>query len=228
MGKRILIIEDDPDISNILRYTFKGEGFEVRYALSGEEGIDIFHVFNPDVVLLDLMLPGINGFEVCKQLAKYSAPVIMLTARNDVVDKILGLELGADDYMTKPFNIRECITRVNVALRRIEKVNTVESENVDYMKIGNIDVYKEARRVSVDNEEIKLKPKELDLLFYLIENSNRALSREKILDSVWGYDYFGDPRTVDVHIRRLRQKLKDNNSIETVFGTGYMLRTDKI
>ena len=130
--------------------------------------------------------------------------------------------------MTKPFNIRECITRVNVALRRIEKVNTVESENVDYMKIGNIDVYKEARRVSVDNEEIKLKPKELDLLFYLIENSNRALTREKILDSVWGYDYFGDPRTVDVHIRRLRQKLKDNNSIETVFGTGYMLRTDKV
>jgi len=228
MGKRILIIEDDPDISNILRYTFKGEGFEVRHALSGEEGIEIFHVFNPDVVLLDLMLPGINGFEVCKQLAKYSAPVIMLTARNDVVDKILGLELGADDYMTKPFNIRECVTRVNVALRRIEKVNTVESENVDYMKIGNIDIYKEARRVSVDNEEVKLKPKELDLLFYLIENSNRALTREKILDSVWGYDYFGDPRTVDVHIRRLRQKLKDNNSIETVFGTGYMLRTDKV
>ena len=130
--------------------------------------------------------------------------------------------------MTKPFNIRECVTRVNVALRRIEKVNTVESENVDYMKIGNIDIYKEARRVSVDNEEVKLKPKELDLLFYLIENSNRALTREKILDSVWGYDYFGDPRTVDVHIRRLRQKLKDNNSIETVFGTGYMLRTDKV
>lgn len=228
MSKRILIIEDDPDISNILRYTFKGEGFEVRYALSGEEGIEIFHDFNPNVVLLDLMLPGINGFEVCKKLAKYSAPVIMLTARNDVVDKILGLELGADDYITKPFNIRECVTRVNVALRRMEKVNTVGSENVDCIKIGNIDVYKDARRVSVDQEEIKLKPKELDLLFYLIENSNRALTREQILDSVWGYDYFGDPRTVDVHIRRLRQKLKDNNSIETVFGTGYMLRIDKI
>lgn len=224
MDKKILIVEDDPDISNILRYTFKGEGFEVRYALSGEECIEIFHEFNPDVVLLDLMLPGIDGFQVCRKLAKYSAPVIMLTARNDVLDKILGLELGADDYITKPFNIRECVTRVNVALRRMEKVNRSGNESIDCIKISNINIYKEARKVYVDDEEIKLKPKELDLLFYLMDNSNRALTREQILDSVWGYDYFGDPRTVDVHIRRLRQKLKDNNSIETVFGTGYMLR----
>ena len=224
MDKKILIVEDDPDISNILRYTFKGEGFEVRYALSGEECIEIFHEFNPDVVLLDLMLPGIDGFQVCRKLAKYSAPVIMLTARNDVLDKILGLELGADDYITKPFNIRECVTRVNVALRRMQKVNRSGNEIIDCIKISNINIYKEARKVYVDDEEIKLKPKELDLLFYLMDNSNRALTREQILDSVWGYDYFGDPRTVDVHIRRLRQKLKDNNSIETVFGTGYMLR----
>ena len=224
MDKKILIVEDDPDISNILRYTFKGEGFEVRYALSGEECIEIFHEFNPDVVLLDLMLPGIDGFQVCRKLAKYSAPVIMLTARNDVLDKILGLELGADDYITKPFNIRECVTRVNVALRRMQKVNRSGNEIIDCIKISNINIYKEARKVYVDDEEIKLKPKELDLLFYLMDNSNRALTREQILDSVWGYDYFGDPRTLDVHIRRLRQKLKDNNSIETVFGTGYMLR----
>ena len=226
--KKILIVEDNIDIHNLIKEILENKKYKVIDSYSGTEAFMVLEKEKIDLILLDLMLPGINGFQVCKQLAKYSAPVIMLTARNDVVDKILGLELGADDYMTKPFNIRECITRVNVALRRIEKVNTVESENVDYMKIGNIDVYKEARRVSVDNEEIKLKPKELDLLFYLIENSNRALTREKILDSVWGYDYFGDPRTVDVHIRRLRQKLKDNNSIETVFGTGYMLRTDKV
>lgn len=152
----------------------------------------------------------------------------MLTARNDVVDKILGLELGADDYITKPFNIRECVTRVNVALRRMERVNTLASENIDHVKISNINVYKGDRKVCLDDEEIKLKPKELDLLFYLMENSNRALTREQILDAVWGCDYFGESRTVDAHIRRLRQKLKDSKAIETVFGTGYMLRTDKI
>ena len=228
MNKRILIIEDEPDIANILIYTFKGEGFEVRHTVSGEEGIKEFHQFNPNVVLLDLMLPGINGFDVCKELARYSAPVIMLTARNDIVDKILGLELGADDYITKPFNIRECVTRVNVALRRVEKINQIEVKKSNYIKVDNIYIYQEARKVFIQGEEVKLKPKELDLLFYLIDNRNIALTREQILDSVWGYDYFGDPRTVDVHIRRLRQKLGDSKVIETVFGTGYMLRIGNI
>lgn len=228
MNKRILIIEDEPDIANILRYTFKGEGFEVRHAVSGEEGIKKFHQFNPNVVLLDLMLPGINGFDVCKELSKYSAPVIMLTARNDIVDKILGLELGADDYITKPFNIRECVTRVNVALRRVNKINQIEVKKNNYIKVDNIDIYQEARKVFIQGKEVKLKPKELDLLFYLVDNRNIALTREQILDSVWGYDYFGDPRTVDVHIRRLRQKLGDSKVIETVFGTGYMMRIGNI
>ena len=228
MKKRILIIEDEPDIANILRYTFKGEGFEVRHAVSGEEGSEIVHQFDPNIVLLDLMLPGISGFDVCKELAKYSSPVIMLTARNDIVDKIMGLELGADDYITKPFNIRECVTRVNVALRRMEKVSIAEVRRSSYIKIDNIDIYQDARKIHIDGEEIKLKPKEIDLLFYLVDNKNIALTREQILDSVWGYDYIGDHRTVDVHIRRLRQKLKDNKAIETVFGTGYMLRVGNI
>lgn len=228
MKKRILIIEDDPDISNILKYTFKDEGFEVKHSTTGEEGIDIFHNFKPHVVLLDLMLPGMNGFEVCKKISNYSAPVIMITARDEIVDKILGLELGADDYITKPFNIRECVARVNVAIRRMEKINDVESEKSISMTLENIKIYHEARKIYVDGEEVKLKPREIDLLFYLIENKNKALSRDKLLDAVWGYDYFGDSRTVDVHIRRLRQKLKDKNYIETVFGTGYMFRVGNI
>lgn len=228
MRKRILIIEDDPDISNILKYTFKGEGFEVKHSKTGEDGINDFHEFEPNIVLLDLMLPGINGFEVCKKLSKYSAPVIMLTARNEVVDKIQGLELGADDYITKPFNIRECVARVNVAIRRIEKITSSEVKSSDCTILDNIKVYFDARKVYVNNEEIKLKPRETDLLFYLINNKNIVLSRDKLLDSVWGCDYFGDPRTVDVHIRRLRQKLNDKKYIETVFGTGYMFRVGTI
>lgn len=228
MNKKILIIEDEPDIANILSYTFKNEGFEVKHSVSGEEGIEVFHKFNPNVVLLDLMLPGMNGFDVCKELAKYSSPVIMLTARNDIVDKILGLELGADDYITKPFNIRECVTRVNVALRRVEKINQIEVKKSNYIKVDNIEIYQDARKVFIQGKEVKLKPKELDLLFYLVDNRNIALTREQILDSVWGYDYFGDPRTVDVHIRRLRQKLEDNKIIETVFGIGYMIRIGNI
>lgn len=228
MNKKILIIEDDPDISNILKYTFKSEGFEVNHAKSGEEGIELFNNFNPDVVLLDLMLPGINGFEVCKRLSMQSAPIIMLTARNDVIDKILGLELGADDYITKPFNIRECVTRVNVALRRMEKINSIDNSKSNVFKFNNIEVYQSSRKLYVNGVEIRLKPKELDLLFYLIENKNIALTRDKILDAVWGYDYDGDYRTIDVHIRRLRQKLNDNAAIETVFGTGYMLRLENI
>lgn len=224
MKKRILIIEDDPDISNILRYTFNGEGFEVKCALTGEDGIDIFQEFEPHVILLDLMLPGISGFDVCKKLSRYSAPVIMLTARNAIIDKISGLELGADDYITKPFNIRECVARVNVAIRRMEKIKCAESKENICLTLENIKIYFDARKVYLDDEEIKLKPKELELLFYLIENKNKALSRDKLLDAIWGYDYFGDSRTVDVHIRRLRQKLKNDTYIETAFGTGYMFR----
>lgn len=225
MDKRILIIEDEPDISNILSYSFRNEGFIVNVVESGEDGIEEFIKFKPNVVLLDLMLPGIDGFEVCSRLAKFDAPIIMLTARNDIVDKIKGLELGADDYITKPFNIKECIVRVNVALRRMDKI--INSEDGSCINIDNIKINIDSKLVYLNNEEVKLKPRERGLLFYLLSNKNVALSREKILDSVWGYDYYGDPRTVDVHIRRLRQKLDNKELIQTSFGTGYMLKVDK-
>lgn len=224
MDKRVLIIEDEPDIQNILRYTFMREGFKVRCATYGKDGIEFCESFKPNIILLDLMLPDMSGFDVCKALVKHNIPIIMLTARNDIVDKVLGLELGADDYITKPFDVRECIARVNVALRRVQKSNTIQEEVSNSIEIDNIKVIRDSRKVYVSGEEIKLKPKEMDLLLYLIDNKNIALSRDQILDGAWGNDYEGDWRTVDVHVRRLRQKLNNNDIIETIFGIGYMFK----
>ena len=227
MEKKILIIEDESDIQNILRYSFIKEKFKVRCASCGIDGIEICKIFNPDVVILDLMLPDINGFEVLKNLTKYNIPIIMLTARHDIVDKVLGLELGADDYITKPFDIRECIARVNVALRRVKKSKSQDTyieKDTNEIIIDNIKILRNSRKVFVNNEEIKLKPKEMNLLVYLIENKNIAISRYQIMETVWDAEYDGDFRTVDVHIRRLRQKLNNKDIIETVFGIGYMLK----
>ncbi len=229
MENKILIIEDEPDIQNILRYSFMKEKFKVRCASCGIDGIEICESFSPNIIILDLMLPDMSGFEVCRKLTKYNIPIIMLTARNDIVDKVLGLELGADDYITKPFDIRECIARVNVALRRVEKLNLkdesiVENEDINEIIIENIKVVKSSRKVFAYNKEVKLKPKEMNLLLYLIENKNIAVSREQIMDKVWDEDYDGDFRTVDVHVRRLRQKLDNKDIIETIFGIGYMLK----
>ncbi|WWU64244.1 response regulator transcription factor [Clostridium baratii] len=227
MENKILIIEDESDIQNILRYSFIKEKFKVRCASCGIDGIEICEIFNPDIVILDLMLPDISGFEVLKNLTKYNIPIIMLTARHDIVDKVLGLELGADDYITKPFDIRECIARVKVALRRVEKSklkDTYIEEDRNEIIIDKIKIVKNSRKVFVNNEEIKLKPKEMNLLLYLIENKNIAISRDQIMEKVWDDEYDGDFRTVDVHIRRLRQKLNNKDIIETVFGVGYMLK----
>lgn len=224
MDKRILIIEDEPDIQNILRYSFVKEGFKVRCATYGKDALEFCESFKPDIILLDLMLPDMSGFDVCKGLVKHNIPIIMLTARNDIVDKILGLEIGADDYITKPFDVRECVARVNVALRRVQKSTVVQEQLSNNIEIDNIKVLREARKVYQEEEEIRLKPKEMDLLLYLIGNKNIALSRDQILDGVWGNDYEGDWRTVDVHVRRLRQKLNNNDIIETIFGIGYMFK----
>ncbi|MBS6041515.1 MAG: response regulator transcription factor [Clostridium baratii] len=227
MENKILIIEDESDIQNILRYSFIKEKFKVRCASCGIDGIEICEIFNPDIVILDLMLPDISGFELLKNLTKYNIPIIMLTARHDIVDKVLGLELGADDYITKPFDIRECIARVKVALRRVEKSklkDTYIEEDRNEIIIDKIKIVKNSRKVFVNNEEIKLKPKEMNLLLYLIENKNIAISRNQIMEKVWDDEYDGDFRTVDVHIRRLRQKLNNKDIIETVFGVGYMLK----
>ncbi|ELC8441998.1 response regulator transcription factor [Clostridium perfringens] len=229
MEEKVLIIEDEIDIQNILRYSFMKEGFKVRCVDKGLQGIEVFKSFNPNLVFLDLMLPDISGFDVCRELTKLDANIIMLTARDDIVDKVLGLELGADDYITKPFDVRECIARAKVALRRKTKNSNehVKEEKSDEMIIGNIKLKKLSRKVYLNGEEVRFKPKEIELLFYFAENANIALSRDQILDGVWGDEYFGDFRTVDVHVRRLRQKLENEEIIETIFGLGYMFKGEK-
>lgn len=222
MNRPILIIEDDPDIAESLRYNFEREGLRTLIAETGERGLKIAFdpKSNPALILLDLMLPGLSGIEICKKLRREPAtrrvPIIMLTAKAAEADKIIGLETGADDYIVKPFSVKEVVARVRAVLRRVEDgaVHRYEDENlvIDFSDV----------RVSCRGEEIKLTRKEFDLLANLARNSGRVVRRQTLLDNVWGYQYFGDTRTLDVHIRRLRQKLGDCGAcIETVIGVGY-------
>lgn len=226
LKENILIIEDDEDISQILKFSLTKEGYTVKVNDNGLKVVDDIQNFRPDLILLDIMLGDIDGFSICKEISNYKIPIIMLTARIDITDKILGLELGADDYITKPFDIREVITRIRVALRRKKEVANQEKQ-VNTKKdiyIGNINISEYSRIVKCNGEEIKLKPKEFDILLFLVKNKNRVYSRDELLNLVWGYDFIGDTRTIDVHITRLRQKIKKEVNIETIFGVGYMLK----
>ncbi len=226
LKENILIIEDDEDISQILKFSLTKEGYTVKINDNGLKVVDDIQNFRPDLILLDIMLGDIDGFSICKEISNYKIPIIMLTARIDITDKILGLELGADDYITKPFDIREVITRIRVALRRKKEVANQEKQ-VNTKKdiyIGNINISEYSRIVKCNGEEIKLKPKEFDILLFLVKNKNRVYSRDELLNLVWGYDFIGDTRTIDVHITRLRQKIKKEVNIETIFGVGYMLK----
>ncbi|MEO6051576.1 MAG: response regulator transcription factor [Pyrinomonadaceae bacterium] len=222
MTGRILIIEDDPDIAESLSYNLKREGFRTEIAQSGEQGFRLALEGKgpPALIVLDLMLPGMSGMELCRRLRREPAtektPIIILTAKASESDKILGLELGADDYMTKPFSVKELLARVRAVLRRASEdtVSTYQDEKLV--------IRFDERRVVCCGEEVKLTRKEYALLAALAKNANRVTIRQKLLDDVWGYDHFGDTRTLDVHIRRLRQKLGVCAScIETVVGTGY-------
>lgn len=226
MSKTILIIEDEEDIRDILSHYIKKEGFNVMEAAEGKKGIQIVKEKKIDLIILDLMLPDISGYDVCREISKdYKIPIIMLTAKNDIVDKILGLELGADDYITKPFDVREVIARIKVCLRRMESL--VEEKNESVIQLANnIKIYEKSMEVYKGDELIKFKPKEYELLITLAKNTNIVLSRDKLLQKVWGYDFEGDSRTVDVHIQRLRKKLDSDNGqsiIDTVFGVGYKM-----
>lgn len=226
-NNKILVIEDDKSIREMLTFALEAEGFNVDNVKNGAEALKKNNEFKPNLVLLDLMLPDINGFEVCKKIQQErDIPVIMVTAKNDIVDKVLGLEIGADDYITKPFHIKEVIARVNKSLQRIEKSIKLEKEK-KLIEIGK-DIYiDEDGRIAIKNGmEIALRPKEYELLHLLATNKGKAFSREELLNKIWSYDYFGELRTVDVHVRRLRAKLEDNENryIETVFGVGYKMR----
>lgn len=229
MRENILIIEDDRDISEILRFSLMKEGYSVKVNPNGLQAEEEIVSFKPDLILLDIMLNDTDGFSVCRKVSKYKIPIIMLTARVDIMDKILGLELGADDYITKPFDIREVITRIRVALRLREEIKKViPSEEEKDIIIGNIKINEACRTVTVSNREIQLKPREFELLLFISKNKNKVYSRNQLLDLVWGYDYLGDTRTVDVHITRLRQKLGRELNIETVFGVGYILKVKDV
>ncbi len=220
----ILIIEDEESIMDILAYALRKEGYRVHGAATGQEGLQLFEGISPDLVILDVMLPDMDGFDICKKLTAMSnVPVLMLTARDDIVDKVLGLELGADDYMTKPFDVREIIARIKALLRR--QGRTVAST---YLAINDrIRMEPRSHTVLKEDEIVVLKPKEYDLLLFFVQHKNQVFSREEILDSVWDFDYAGDLRTVDVHVQRVRKKLDDAvrpSIIETVFGVGYKMR----
>ena len=221
--RKILIVEDEVSINDILTTSLKREGYDVVSAFTAREALILFDGFKPDLVLLDLMLPDGKGEEICKEIYK-KACVIMITAKSNILDKLNGMEIGADDYITKPFDIREVKMRVKVALRRLEDTAVIEN-NKNLEKGLFIDIQK--REVRKDGEVIKLSKKEFDIIWLLYSNKEMVFSREQLLNHVWGIDYYGDDRTIDVHIRRLREKLgeeKGQSIIETVFGVGYVMR----
>lgn len=220
---KILIVDDEPAIVELAQLYLQKEGFETVAAADGIQALVQVKRTHPDIVILDLMLPELDGWEVCKRLrAETDIPIIMLTARSDDVDKIVGLELGADDYVTKPFNPRELVARIKAVLRRAKGMDIAENDHVISLADVVIDIDK--RLVTVNDEPVALRVKEFDLLETLARHRNIVLSREQLLDRVWGYDYAGGTRTVDVHISGLRQKLSGSRiQIETVWGIGYKL-----
>ena len=222
--KRILVVEDEYSINDGLTFALRKEGYDVRSAFNGKEALELVEIFEPDLVLLDLMLPDMDGFDICKEISK-NTYVIMLTARGEIFDKIVGLELGADDYIVKPFEVKEVLVRIKVIFRRNNK-SLNEAIQQDKKEITSIKISSKDRCVFKDGNIVPMRKLEFDLLNFLYENRGIIYSREDLLQKVWGYDYEGDTRTVDVHIKRLRDRLKDkdNSIIETVYGIGYVMR----
>lgn len=230
MGKSVLVVDDEKLIVKGIRFSLEQDGMEVDCAYDGEEALEAAKKKEYDVVLLDVMLPKLDGFQVCQQIREFSQmPIIMLTAKGDDMDKILGLEYGADDYITKPFNILEVKARIKAIMRRSGGSKKAKEEESDKMvAYGNLKIDCEGRRVYIANKEVNLTAKEFDLLELLMMNKNKVYSRESLLNTVWGFDYPGDVRTVDVHIRRLREKIESNPSepqyIHTKWGVGYFFQ----
>lgn len=228
-NKTILVVDDEKPIADILEFNLKKEGFTVFCAYDGEEALEMVEKVKPDLMLLDIMLPKRDGMEVCREIRKkYDFPIIMLTAKDSEIDKVLGLELGADDYVTKPFGTRELIARVKANLRRHMKVAPEEEKESNNITVGNLTIQPDAYLVLKEGKSIELTHREFELLHYLSKHIGQVMTREHLLQTVWGYDYFGDVRTVDVTIRRLREKVEDSPShpvwVVTRRGVGYYLR----
>jgi len=225
---KILVVEDDRNLLDTISYNLKKEGYQSLTAADGATALEIARLEKPGLIILDVMLPQIDGFEVCRILRKETAvPIIMLTARTDETDKIVGLDTGADDYMTKPFSLRELLARVRALLRRSQQSNVITEGEKDQINFGNIEIDLKRHRVTVDNRIMELTAKEFDLLAFLAVNQGFVFTREQLLEKVWGYDFAGDTRTVDVHVRWLRQKIETDPSnprhLVTVRGTGYKI-----
>ncbi len=220
---RILIVDDDENICELLRLYLEKDGFETRIANDGEQAVAFAHEFAPDLILLDIMLPKLDGWQVCRQIRKTSeTPIIMLTAKGETFDKVLGLELGADDYVTKPFDTKEVLARIKAVLRRSgESEKSGGQQEVRFDKLCvNLTNYE----LIVNGTAVDTPPKELELIYHLASNPNRVYTRDQLLDEVWGFDYYGDSRTVDVHVKRLREKLEgvsEQWNLKTVWGVGY-------
>jgi two-component system alkaline phosphatase synthesis response regulator PhoP len=222
MNKKVLVVDDEPGIVSAIAYALQREGYKVDTASDGEEALGKVKTFQPNVMVLDVMMPKMSGYDVCRKLEdRDDIGIILLTVKNDIVDKIVGLELGADDYMTKPFEIRELLARVKSLLRRLDKnAGEVRTETIQY---GSLRVHPERRTVQLGEQVLELTPKEFDLLFLLLSHPQRVYMREELLEQVWDMDYAGGTRTVDIHIQRLRKKLGEpyQNLLQTVYGVGY-------
>ncbi|HUE76124.1 MAG TPA: response regulator transcription factor [Chloroflexota bacterium] len=223
---RILVVDDEMTLLQTISYNLRREGHDVITASDGQEAVDSAGRSRPDLIVLDLMLPKIDGFEVCRLIRRDSqVPILMLTARADEVDKVVGLEIGADDYMTKPFSMRELLARVKAMLRRAQAIPVATPSGPVVIQSGNLEIDPGRRRASRDGQPLAMKPREFDLLLFLIQNRGMVFGRDQLLDRVWGYDHIVDTRTVDVHVRWLREKIENDPSsptrIETVRGVGY-------
>jgi len=223
---KILVVDDDTNICELLRLYMEKDGYIVSIANDGEAAVRTFNEFNPDIVLLDIMLPKLDGWQVCREIRKTSdKPIIMVTAKGETFDKVLGLELGADDYVVKPFDTKEIMARIKAVLRRTATAPEEEVKQVDYEDLSiNLTNYE----MKVKGNTISTPPKELELIYHLASNPNRVFTRDQLLDEVWGFDYYGDSRTVDVHVKRLREKLENISpkwELKTVWGVGYKFET---
>ena len=220
---KILVVDDDSNISELLKIYFENEGYDVKLAADGVEGLNYFKMYEPDLVLLDIMLPKKDGWQVCREIREISSkPVIMITAKGEVFDKVLGLELGADDFLVKPFDMKELSARVKAVLRRCQNHSNQNDDEV--IKFENIEISLQKYELKLRGKPVDIPPKELELLYFLSSNYNRVFTRDQLLDKVWGFDYLGDSRTVDVHVKRLRENLEgvsDKWMLKTVWGVGY-------
>lgn len=224
--ERILVVDDDTNICELLRLYLEKDGYDVMIANNGGDAVKMFRDLSPDLMLLDIMLPVLDGWQVCREVRKFSdKPIIMLTAKGETFDKVLGFELGADDYVVKPFDAKEVMARVKAVLRRSGSGAQTEMKEVHYDKLSiNLTNYE----LRVDNKKVDTPPKELELIYHLASNPNRVFTRDQLLDEVWGFDYYGDSRTVDVHVKRLREKLEgvsDKWELKTVWSVGYKFET---